>query len=162
MELLVDSTFSTILNRQSRILGLSIRQMFAKMIRGNVDITERWFYQYCKGSAVPDLSMSIKILNALNIEIDDINDLVVILENSKLYQEQIKNIQLDTTKNVSISINLLNLLNLGYSLRELPDVIDERVASTSNSFSDYVTKLIQEDLSKNILKPKNKVRRNNK
>lgn len=140
---------SLFMSRYMNSCKKSINSLYLELKDKGVIVSRRAFYNYCNGVTVPELEKLKTIFNALNIEYSD--EILNRLINNSVGTGTLDN---DGFIRKTISLRLSSLSDRAMSDRVIMGLIDRRVEQTASNFSDYISKLIKEDIEKGILERK--------
>ena len=146
-------TFSRIMRQLLESSGITMRQLYRKLIEMNSDISYPALGSYKNYDSVPSFVRARMILDAFGYEVTD-EELSEILQYSRA---ELKTIREDDQTMIQQGVRL-SPRNFSKNMKadELRSMIDQRIAELGpdiSNFNSYITWLIKDDLMQSGLLP---------
>lgn len=146
------ATFSSVMTNLLYQTGMKRSDLFRALESRGANISRSCLYEYAAGSQIPSLEKAQEILEAMHVSFS-IDELHNILAESVDERNALKISQYERGIILSggFRIRVRNCSSFIGSDEDIEKAIRIRVSETSNSFNDYLTRLIKKDVDENIL-----------
>ena len=144
-------SFSDTLNRYMEINKTNKHRMYLELEEKGIITSTSLFYAYFTGESVPSSQKAKDILDAFGIAYSEkslLESLEISKENKYSGKYEYKNAGWMKT---GISLRVRSLSKKITTEEQIRYELWRRVEDTSNSFSEYISKLIQKDIDEQIL-----------